>query len=91
MGCLKMVLKGNLSEMISNWQISIGYEDNQIMTITKISAEINCLCWASALTGIIYNFVNKHIKVHGEPCFCKGNLKQQVDITQAEVREIQSI
>ena len=32
MGCPKMVLKGNLSEMISNWQISIGYEDNQIMT-----------------------------------------------------------
>ena len=28
----KMVLKGNLSEMMSNWQISIGYEDNQIMT-----------------------------------------------------------
>ena len=32
MGCLKMVPKGNLSEIISNWQISIGYEDNQIMT-----------------------------------------------------------
>ena len=32
MGCLKMVPKGNISEMISNWQISIGYEDNQIMT-----------------------------------------------------------
>ena len=32
MDCLKIVLKGNLLEMISNWQISIGYEDNQIMT-----------------------------------------------------------
>ena len=32
MGCPKMVPKGDLSEMISNWQISIGYEDNQIMT-----------------------------------------------------------
>ena len=32
MGCPKMVLKGNLSEMMSNWQTSIGYEDNQIMT-----------------------------------------------------------
>ena len=32
MGCPKMVPKGNLSEMISKWQISIGYEDNQIMT-----------------------------------------------------------
>ena len=32
MGCPKIVPKGNLSEMVSNWQISIGYEDNQIMT-----------------------------------------------------------
>ena len=32
MGCLKMEPKGNLSEMIINWQISIRYEDNQIMT-----------------------------------------------------------
>ena len=32
MGFPKMVPKGNLLEMISNWQISIGYEDNQIMT-----------------------------------------------------------
>ena len=33
MGYPKIVPKGNLSEMVSNWQISIGYEDNQIMTI----------------------------------------------------------
>ena len=33
MGCSKIVPKGNLSEMVSNWQISIGYEDNQIMTL----------------------------------------------------------
>ena len=32
MGCPKIVPKGNLSEMVSNWQISIGYEANQIMT-----------------------------------------------------------
>ena len=37
MGFPKMVLKGNLSEMISNWQISIGYEDNQIMTGTILN------------------------------------------------------
>ena len=35
--------------------------------ITKISAEINFLHWASALMEIIYDFVNKHIKVHGNP------------------------
>ena len=34
MGYPKMVLKGNLLEMVSNWQISIGYEDNQIMTVS---------------------------------------------------------
>ena len=37
MGCPKIVPKGNLSEMVSNWQISIGYEDNQIMTLMKYS------------------------------------------------------
>ena len=37
--------------------------------ITKISAEINCLCSASAFMEIVYDFVNKHIKVHGEPSF----------------------
>ena len=37
--------------------------------ITKISAEINCLRWASALMEITYDFINKHIKVHGEPSF----------------------
>ena len=38
MGCPKMVLKGNLLEMISNWQISIRYEDNQIMTVSRETA-----------------------------------------------------
>ena len=28
----KLFLKGNILEMMSNWQIPIGYEDNQIMT-----------------------------------------------------------
>ena len=37
MGCPKIVLKGNLSEMVSNWQISIGYEDNQIMTLFRVA------------------------------------------------------
>ena len=29
----------------------------------------NCLCWASALMGIVYNFVYKHIQTHGQPSF----------------------
>jgi hypothetical protein len=39
------------------------------MQITKLSAEISCLCWASALMEIVYDFVNKHVKVHGLPSF----------------------
>ena len=38
MGCPKIALKDNLSEMMSNWQISIGYEDNQIMADIYASA-----------------------------------------------------
>ena len=46
MGCPKIVPKGNLSEMVSNWQISIGYEDNQIMTgISEIRQSCQC-CWS---------------------------------------------
>ena len=39
MGCPKMVPKGNLLEMMSNWQTSIEYEDNQIMTVTTFATE----------------------------------------------------
>ena len=35
--------------------------------IVKLSAKINCLCWASALMGIVYDFVDKHIQTHGQP------------------------
>jgi hypothetical protein len=37
--------------------------------ITKLSAEINCLRWGSALMGIVYKFISKYIKTHGEPSF----------------------
>jgi hypothetical protein len=37
--------------------------------ITKLSAEINCLRWAAALMGIVYDFINKYTKIHGEPSF----------------------
>ena len=40
--------------------------DRKIITL---SAEINCLCWASALMDIVYNFVDRHIKIHGKPSF----------------------
>jgi len=42
---------------------------DNLTQITKLSAEINCLHWASALMGIVYNFINKHITMHGEPPF----------------------
>ena len=35
--------------------------------IVKLSAEINCLRWASALMGMVYDFVDKHIQTHGQP------------------------
>ena len=41
MGWPKIVLKGNLLEMMSNWQISIGYEDNQIMTRSQCNQHTN--------------------------------------------------
>jgi hypothetical protein len=37
--------------------------------ITKLSAEINCLRWAAALMGIVYDFINKYTEIHGEPSF----------------------
>jgi hypothetical protein len=37
--------------------------------ITKLSAEINCLRWAAALMGIVYNFINKFTEINGEPSF----------------------
>ena len=37
--------------------------------IAKLSAEINCLRWASALMGIVYTFINKHVETHGAPPF----------------------
>jgi hypothetical protein len=37
--------------------------------IAKLSDEINCLCWASALMGIVYDFIDKYIELHGKPSF----------------------
>ena len=50
MGCPKIVPKGNLSEMVSNWQISIRYEDNQIMTVWLAGM------LASGLSGLARRF-----------------------------------
>ena len=40
---------------------------NNPTQIVKLSAEINCLRWASALMGMVYDFVDKHIQMHGQP------------------------
>jgi hypothetical protein len=37
--------------------------------ITKLSAEINCLRWASALMNIVYDFIDKYTNIHGDPTF----------------------
>jgi hypothetical protein len=43
--------------------------------ITKLSAEINCLRWAAALMGIVYDFINKYTKIHGEPSFTVPDMR----------------
>jgi hypothetical protein len=45
----------------------LGYDSHT--QITKLSAEINCLHWASALMGMVYEFINKYTKTHGSPPF----------------------
>ena len=42
---------------------------DNVTQITKLSAEINCLRWASALMGIVYEFVDNYIQMHGKPSF----------------------
>jgi hypothetical protein len=37
--------------------------------VTKLSAEINCLRWAGALMGIVYDYIHKFTTVHGKPSF----------------------
>jgi hypothetical protein len=75
-GGFKQVLFGHLSHPLSSGSTSICIKqcwylckapggqltyDNHTQ-ITKLSAVINCLCWASALMGIIYDLVDKHVK-----------------------------
>jgi hypothetical protein len=35
--------------------------------LTKITAELNCLRWASALMGIVYDFIDEHKPTNGFP------------------------
>ena len=37
--------------------------------IMKLSAEINCLRWAGALMGIVYDYIDNFTNLHGEPSF----------------------
>ena len=34
--------------------------------LTKLSMEINCLRWASALMGLVYNFISEYNATHGQ-------------------------
>lgn len=82
-GGFKRALFGHLSLPIITGSISICIKkcwylckasggklayDNHTQ-ITELSMEINCLHWASGLMGIIYNSVDKHIKMCGPPSF----------------------
>jgi hypothetical protein len=37
--------------------------------IECLTVELNCLRWASALMGLIYNFMDKEDEIHGKPSF----------------------
>ena len=37
--------------------------------VTKLSSEINCLRWASALMGLVYELIAEHVKSKGNPPF----------------------
>ena len=82
-GSFKMALFGHLGHPVISDSISICIKqcwylwkvsgacllyDNPTQ-IVKLSAHINCLCWASALMGMVYDFVNKHIQTHSQPSF----------------------
>jgi hypothetical protein len=43
--------------------------------VTKLSAEINCLRWASALMGIVYDYIDQHIEKYGNPTFSVPRMK----------------
>jgi hypothetical protein len=57
----------------------LPYENHS--QVTKLSSEINCLRWASALMGLVYDYVDKYIVKSGPPpfsvprmCFVKNAL-----------------
>ena len=66
MSCLKIVPKGNLSETMSNWQTSIGYEDNQIMASdSKTAFHTNPKCGVrSALPYSVEILLSFGIVIH---------------------------
>lgn len=43
----------------------LPYENHS--QVAKLSSEINCLRWASALMGLVYDHIDKHIAEHGPP------------------------
>lgn len=45
------------------------------MQIIKLTAEINCLHWASALMRLMYNFIASFMKEHGPPPFTVPNMQ----------------
>ena len=79
MGCPKIVPKGNLSEMVSNWQISIGYEDNQIMTaITERKSP-------SGATSAVDDTSNHDVPAVGKPTEQTPDMFSIVDATERVV------
>ena len=82
-GSFKRALFGHLSHPVFSGSTSVCIKQcwylckasgNQLLydnhtQITKLSTEINCMRWASALMGIVYNFIKTKIVTYGKPPF----------------------
>jgi len=82
-GAFKQALFGRLNEAILSKSTSVVIKQcfystnvmgNRVVhdnhtQITKLTAEINCLRWASALMGLVYDFVTSFTEEHGPAPF----------------------
>ena len=87
-GSFKWVLFGHLSHPVFAGSTSVCIKQcwylckatgNKLLydnhtQITKLTAEINCIWWASALMGIVYNFIKKSIASYSKPPFVIPNM-----------------
>jgi Alpha-kinase family len=88
-GTFKSALFGQLDEPILGdatsvvikqcWYKANGTGNHVVLDnhtqVVKLTAEINCLRWASALMGLVYNFTTSFIREHSPPRFSIPNMR----------------